>query len=530
MTELTSDLVLVTGATGYVGGRLVPRLLAAGYRVRCLVRDPNRLQGRPWLDQVEVVQGNVLQPDTLPDVMQQVGAAYYLIHSMSDSADFHDRDMRAARNFGQAASAAGVKRIIYLGGLGDPEADLSQHLRSRQQTGQALREGGVPVTEFRAGVIVGSGSVSFEMIRYLTERIPVMICPRWVFTRTQPIGIGNVLDYLVATLETPESAGQIIEIGGADVLTYGEMMSGYAEVRGLRRYLVPVPVLTPRLSSYWVHWMTPIPAEIARPLIQGLRNEVVVRDDSARRLFPHIQPLDYQTAVQRALERLDGRQVETAWSDALVTSQGDLTPVILTTQAGMIFERRQQVVGASVAAVYRAFSGLGGERGWLYFDWAWELRGLMDRLVGGVGLRRGRRDPDELRVGDALDFWRVEAVEPDKLLRLRAEMKVPGRAWLQFEVKPHQERTLLLQTAFFAPKGLFGWLYWSGLYPIHAAIFSGMIKQLGWLAETIQHDGEVPQAAIRAARRQRWLIGAALAGVAGFLLMSAAILRLRRHH
>jgi hypothetical protein len=257
---------------------------------------------------------------------------------------------------------------------------------------------------------------------------------------------------------------------------------------------------------------------------------VVVRDDSARRLFPHIQPLDYQTAVQRALERLDGRQVETAWSDALVTSQGDLTPVILTTQAGMIFERRQQVVGASVAAVYRAFSGLGGERGWLYFDWAWELRGLMDRLVGGVGLRRGRRDPDELRVGDALDFWRVEAVEPDKLLRLRAEMKVPGRAWLQFEVKPHQERTLLLQTAFFAPKGLFGWLYWYGLYPIHAAIFSGMIKQLGWLAETIQHDGEVPQAAIRAARRQRWLIGAALAGVAGFLLMSAAILRLRRHH
>jgi hypothetical protein len=338
-----------------------------------------------------------------------------------------------------------------------------------------------------------------------------------------------VLDYLVAALETPESAGKIIEIGGADVLTYGEMMSGYAEVRGLRRYLVPVPVLTPRLSSYWVHWMTPIPAEIARPLVQGLRNEVVVRDDTARQLFSHIQPMDYQTAVQGALERLDGRQVETAWSDALVTSQGDLTPVILTTQAGMIFERRQQVVDAPVAAVYRAFTSLGGERGWLYFDWAWQIRGLLDRLVGGVGLRRGRRDPDELRVGDALDFWRVEAVEPDQLLRLRAEMKVPGRAWLQFEVKPHREQTLLVQTAFFAPKGLFGWLYWYGLYPIHAAIFSGMIKQLGWLAETISHNGEVPQAAIRAAKRQRWLIGAALAGVAGLLLMAVAILRLRRH-
>jgi uncharacterized protein YbjT (DUF2867 family) len=528
MTEPKADLILVTGTTGYVGGRLVPRLLAAGYRVRCLVRDPARLQGRPWFEQVEVVQGNVLEPDTLPAAMQNVMAAYYLIHSMSGSADFHDRDIQAAQNFGRAAGAAEVERIIYLGGLGDPDTDLSQHLRSRQQTGQALQVGEVPVTEFRAGVVVGSGSVSFEMIRYLSERIPVMICPRWVYTKTQPISIRNVLDYLVAALETPASAGKIIEIGGADVLTYGEMMLEYADVRGLRRYLVPVPVLTPRLSSYWVHWMTPIPAEIARPLIQGLRNEVVVRDDTARRLFPQVESMGYRAAVSQALDRLEGRQVETAWSDALVTSQGDITPVMLTTQAGMVFERRQQLVEAPVEAVYRAFTGLGGQRGWLYFDWAWQIRGLLDRLVGGVGLRRGRRDPDELRVGDALDFWRVEAVEPNRLLRLRAEMKLPGLAWLQFEARPHQGQTLLLQTAFFAPKGLFGWLYWYGIYPIHTAIFSGMIKQVGWLAETIHRGGEVPPAAIRAAKRRRWTTGAVLAGAAGLLLMGVAISLLRR--
>ncbi len=525
--ESGTELILVTGATGYVGGRLVPRLLAAGYRVRCLVRDPARLQGRPWLAQVELLEGDVLRPESLAAAMQGVNAAYYLIHSMSGSADFHQRDLLAARNFGQAARAAGVKRLIYLGGLGEPEANLSRHLRSRQETGQALREAGVPVTEFRAAIIVGSGSVSFEMIRYLTERIPVMICPRWVFTRVQPIAIRNVLDYLAAALETPASAGQIIEIGGKDVLTYGQMMLGYAEVRGLRRYLLAVPVLTPRLSAYWVHWMTPIPAEIARPLIEGLRNEVVVRTDTARQLFPQIEPLDYRCAVQLALAKLEAGQVETAWSDALVTSQGDIPPVVLTTQAGMIIERRQQLVAAPPAAVFRAFTGLGGAQGWLYFDWAWEGRGLLDRMVGGVGLRRGRRDPVELRVGDALDFWRVEAVEADRLLRLRAEMKVPGRAWLQFEARPEQGQTRLIQTAFFAPKGLFGWLYWYGLYPIHSLIFSGLVQRLAWLAETHYH-GEPPLAARIAAKRQRQLIGAVLITLAGLLLIAAAILGWRR--
>ncbi|GAB4541244.1 MAG: SDR family oxidoreductase [Anaerolineae bacterium] len=476
--------VLVTGVTGYVGGRLVPRLLEAGYRMRCLARDPARLQGRPWLEEVEVVQGDMLEPSTLLAALQEIDAAYYLIHSMSGSADFHQRDLAAARNFGNAARAAGVQRIIYLGGLGDPEADLSQHLRSRQQTGQALREAGVPVTEFRAAIIVGAGSVSFEMIRYLTERIPVMICPRWVFTRVQPISVRDVLEYLVMALERPESQGKIVEIGGSDVLTYGEMMLGYAEVRGLRRILLPVPVLTPRLSSYWVHWMTPIPAGIARPLIEGLRNEVLVRDDTAGRLFPDIQPMDYQTAVRLALVNLEASQVETAWSDALVTSQRDVPPVALTIQDGMIIESRRRIVRATPADVCRAFTGLGGERGWLYANWAWRIRGMLDRMIGGVGLRRGRRHPDDVRAGDALDFWRVEAVEPDRLLRLRAEMKVPGDAWLQFEAVPQTENeTLLVQTAFFAPKGLTGFLYWYLLYPLHSLIFSGMIRNIARWAE-----------------------------------------------
>ena len=372
-----------------------------------------------------------------------------------------------------------MQRIIYLGGLGDPKADLSLHLRSRQETGRALAEAGVPVTEFRAAVIVGSGSVSFEMIRNLTERIPVMICPRWVFTRVQPIAIRNVLDYLAAALTVEASAGSVVEIGGADILTYGEMMMGYAAVRGLRRWLIPVPVLTPRLSSYWVHWMTPVPATIARPLIQGLRNEVIVRDDSARRLFPEITPMDYRKAVRQALDGLEAGEVETAWFDALSSSRGDAPTVMLRTQEGIIVERRQQEVEASPEAVFGVVASLGGERGWLYWDWAWRLRGLADRMVGGVGLRRGRRHPTEVRVGDALDFWRVEAVEPGRLLRLRAEMKLPGRAWLQLETRPlPNSRTQLLQTAFFAPKGLLGLLYWYVLYPFHSLIFSGMIRQI----------------------------------------------------
>jgi uncharacterized protein YbjT (DUF2867 family) len=480
MENLQPPLILVTGVSGYIGGRLVPRLLELGYRVRCLARDPARLQGRAWQTSVEIVGGDVLQPDSLAQAMQGVTAAYYLVHSLAGGADFHQRDMTAAQNFCTAAKAAGIKRIIYLGGLAEATLNLSEHLRSRQQTGDALRTAGVPVTEFRAGVIVGSGGLSFEMIRYLTERVPVMICPRWVYTRTQPIGIREVLEYLARALAVPESSGRIIEIGGAEIVTYGEMMSIYAEVRGLKRWMVPVPVLTPRLSSYWVHLVTPIPAVIARPLIEGLRNESIVHHPSALQLFPNIQPVGYRTAVEDALAQLQASHIETAWSDALSTSQNDVPPVTLTTLEGMVREHRQSLVSASTAEVFKIFTGLGGKRGWFYMTWAWEIRGLMDRLIGGVGLRRGRRDPDDLRVGDALDFWRVEAVEPGRMLRLRAEMIVPGKAWLQFQVTPRDDdKVLLSQTAFFAPKGLLGWLYWYGLYPIHALIFSGLIQQIG---------------------------------------------------
>lgn len=476
--------ILVTGATGYVGGRLVPQLLARGHAVRCMVRDPARLQGRPWAAQVEIVRGDVLDADSLAPVLAGIEVAYYLVHSLGAGPDFHDRDMRAARTFGEAAATAGVGRIIYLGGLGDATGALSEHLRSRQDTGASLGTAGVPVTEFRAAVIVGSGSVSFEMIRYLTERVPVMVCPNWVYTKIQPIGIRDVLSYLTEAVSTPASTGQVIEIGGSDVLTYGEMMTGYAAERGLTRWLLPVPILTPRLSSYWVHLVTPIPSAIARPLIEGLRNEVVVRDDRARELFPQIAPAGYLESVRRALARFDTENVETSWSDALTSSHPTSEPVLLTTQDGMVMERRQLIVNAAPERAFEVFSSLGGATGWLRLNWAWQLRGFLDRLVGGVGMRRGRRHSHHVRVGDAVDFWRVEAVEPGRLVRLRAEMKVPGRAWLEFQARTQEDgRTLVTQTAFFSPRGLFGLVYWYALYPIHGLIFGGMIREIGRRAE-----------------------------------------------
>lgn len=481
------QLCLVTGVTGYIGGRLVPWLLECGYRVRVLTRDIDRLQGRGWIEEVEVVEADVLNPETLPQAMQNVDVAYYLIHSMSGTKNesFHERDMQAARNFGKAASEYKLDRIIYLGGLGNPEDNLSKHLRSRQKTGECLREFGVPVTEFRAAIVVGSGSKSFEMMRYLTDRVPVMICPKWVYSKVQPIAIRNVLQYLVEALDIPETKNEIIQIGGKSVITYAEMMQIYARINNLKRFLIPVPVLSPRLSSYWVHWVTPIPSSLAQPLIEGLKNDVVVYDDKARKFFPDIELLSYEEAVKRALDKItDPREVETTWNDALLSSKGDERPVELETKEGLNIERRFRIVEASPEKVFKAFTSLGGEKGWLTFEWAWKLRGIADRMVGGVGFRRGRRDPSQLRVGDALDFWRVEAIRTNRLLRLRAEMKVPGRAWLEFQSMPDESgRTKLVQTAYFAPTGLPGLLYWYALYPLHSLIFSSMIEQVAKDAE-----------------------------------------------
>jgi uncharacterized protein YbjT (DUF2867 family) len=482
--ETSRPLVLVTGVTGYVGGRLVPRLLAAGYRVRCMVRDPSRLEGRRWRSQVDVVAGDVLDRASLPPAMVGVDLAFYLVHSMSSGHAFLARDLEGGRNFAESFRDAGGKRIIYLGGLGDSSSELSPHLRSRQQTGDALREAGVPVTEFRAAVIVGSGSLSFEIVRYITERVPVLICPTWVFTRIQPISTRNVLEYLVASLETPASTGRIIEIGGSEVVTYAEMMLGYARARGLHRRVVPVPFLTPGLSSGWVHLVTPVPRAIAQPLIEGLRNEVVLHNHEALTLFPSVVPMDYASSVSLALARLDAGRVETQWSDALGTSAEEALPLQLTTREGMELEIRQHVVRASPSTVFAVTASLGGDTGWLVWNWAWQLRGLMDRLLGGVGMRRGRRHPTELRAGDAVDFWRVERVETDRLIRLRAEMRVPGRAWLEFSMAPHENGgTLLTQTALFAPRGLLGLLYWYGISPAHGRIFGGLIKAVARRAE-----------------------------------------------
>ncbi len=479
--------VLVTGVTGYVGGRLVPRLLDAGYAVRVLVRgSAHRLDGRPWKDRVDIVIGDVLALETLGAAMRDIDAAYYLIHSMGGHSEFSARDAEAAKNFASAAAQAGVSNIIYLGGLGDPEAQLSEHLRSRQQTGDTLRQYDVPVTEFRAGMVVGSGSLSFEMMRNLTERIPIMIAPRWVYTNTQPIAIRDVLSYLVSALSTPASEGQIIEIGSPDIVTYADMMKTYARLRGLRRVIIRVPVLTPRLSSYWVHWMTPVPASVVKPLIEGLRNELVVRDHSAKRLFPDIDPIDFETAVRYALARIEEGDIETLWSDALASSQGDVKPFYLTQEQGMLIERRQMVVDAPQQAVYESFSGLGGDRGWPPHNWLWQLRGALDRLLGGVGMRRGRRHPTEIRQGEALDFWRVEMVDPGHLLRLRAEMKLPGQGWLQFEANEREDgQTDLVQTAYFDSRGLFGLLYWYGIYPLHGLVFSSMITAVAERARII---------------------------------------------
>ena len=483
---------LVTGATGYIGGRLVPRLLEAGLEVRCLVRDRERLRGKPWFDNVEVVEADVLEPETLSAAFAGVHTAYYLIHSMGAAeAGFENRDLKAAKNFAEAAKAAGVAHIVYLGGLGSGSKGMSKHLASRQQTGQALAEAGIPVTEFRAAIIVGSGSISFEMLRYLTERLPIMITPQWVSTKVQPIAIRDVLAYLQSALAIVPTGHQTVEIGGPDVITYRAMMLNYARARGLNRRMFSTPVLSPKLSSYWVNLITPIPASIARPLVEGLTSEVIVDDPEPAKAYK-VRPISYETAVKLALDRTTQGAVETLWSGALTAvPHGTPDSDKLQDTEGMLFDRRTRQFSASPENAFRAVVRIGGEEGWYTFDWLWQIRGVLDRLLGGVGMRRGRRDPNTLQAGDALDFWRVESVKSGDHLQLRAEMKVPGRAWLRFDVHDAGGgESTVRQTAFFEPKGLFGFLYWWTMYPFHLFIFPSMLAAIGKRAETLEREGQ----------------------------------------
>ncbi|MFO7609881.1 MAG: SDR family oxidoreductase [Candidatus Krumholzibacteriia bacterium] len=467
--------VLVTGATGYVGGRLRRRLEAAGARVRCLARDPQRLEGRIAAG-TEVVAGDVLAPATLPAALAGVDTAYYLVHSIGAASGFEARDREGATNFARAAAAAGVRRLVYLGGLGDDTAELSPHLRSRNEVGRILRESGVPTVELRASIVLGSGSLSFEMIRSLTERLPVMITPSWVRVLAQPIAVADLLDYLEAAATVPLAASRVYEIGGADRVSYGDLMREYARQRGLRRPMVPVPLLTPWLSSLWLGLVTPLYARIGRKLIQSIQHPTIVRDDAALRDFP-LRPVGMAEAIARALAA-ESRGPETRWCDA-VSSSGAERSLAGVRYRGRHLDARRLEVPVPPERAFAPIAALGGNRGWYAWDQLWRLRGALDLLVGGVGLRRGRSHPSELRVGDVLDCWRVEAVEPGRLLRLRAEMKLPGRAWLEFAVEPRPGGSLISQTAVFDPVGLGGLLYWYAVYPFHHFVFRDMLRGIG---------------------------------------------------
>jgi uncharacterized protein YbjT (DUF2867 family) len=501
--------VVVTGATGYIGGRLVPELLGRGHEVVCAVRSPEKLSGRAWSDQVEVAEIDVFAPDTLRAAFADADAVYFLVHSMDGADDFAARDHQAATNVRDAAADAGVARLVYLGGLGREGDDLSEHLRSRHEVGRVLASGPVPVTELRAAIIIGSGSASFEMLRHLVEVLPVMVTPRWVDTRCQPIAIRDVLRLLCEVLEVPATAGRVLEVGGPDVLTYREMMQTFAEVAGLRRRLIlPVPVLTPRLSSLWVGLVTPLPTGLARPLVGSLINEVVVTDQAASGLLSPAQ-LPFREALRLALQRIQDLEVATTWASAgpgvplsqlgaragggAATRNGrprsEVTDDAATPEdprpedpswAGgtVLTDRRRAVCAASPEQLFDVVRRVGGMEGYHAARFLWEVRGLLDKLVGGIGLRRGRRHPFELAVGEAVDFWRVEAFEPPHLLRLRAEMRVPGEAWLEYRVIELPEGSGLDQRARFHPRGLWGRIYWSALVPFHGLIFPRMAQEL----------------------------------------------------
>lgn len=478
--------ILVTGATGYLGGRLLDALVSSGRSLRAMARRPDFLAARVRSD-IEVVEGDVLRPETLPAALDGIDVAYYLVHSMGSTGDFEEQDREAAANFARAAKQGGVRRIVYVGGLGD-EDELSPHLASRQEVGRILRESGVQTLEFRASIIIGSGSLSYEMIRALVGRLPVMITPKWVDTRAQPIAIEDVIEYLIEAIDYPGTESEVFEIGGSDQASYRDIMTEYARQMGLRRRFITVPVLTPRLSSLWLGLVTPIYARVGRKLIDSLKNPTVVRDDKALRAFD-VRPRGLPAAIERARLNEDREFAHTRWSDAL--SSSGMSPSWGGVRVGSrIVDSRSIEVSVPPVAAFAPVRRIGGARGWYYADFLWCIRGWLDLLVRGPGLRRGRRDPETPAVGDTLDFWRVEAYEPDRLLRLFAEMKVPGRAWLQFEVQPTETGSSIRQTAEFHPKGLFGRLYWYALYPLHEPIFAGMLRRIAAAAEADVSSGK----------------------------------------
>ena len=470
---MPGPLRLVTGASGYVGGRLLRVLHERGDRVRCMARRPDELRAHVP-EGVDVVRGDVLDPTSLENVLSGVHTAFYLIHAMASPRDFEREEREGAVNFARAARAAGVRHIIYLGGLGR-DNELSQHLTSRHEVGRLLRESGVPTLELRASIIMGSGSLSFELVRSLVERLPVLITPLWVTQRTQPIAVGDLLSYLVAATDLPIAGSEIVEIGGLDRVSYLDLMREFAAQRGLRRLFVRVPVLTSWLSSRWLGLVTPVYARVGRKLIDSLRSETVVTSTRAAELFPDIRVVGMHEAIRSALANEDRDFAETRWSDAL-SSVGTSPPFGGEPAGSRLVDSRSAAVPGTPNAAFRPIERIGGAVGWYYGDWLWRIRGRLDLLVGGAGMRRGRRNPLALLPGDAVDFWRVEAVEPGRMLRLRAEMKLPGRAWLQFEVEGHGGHSVIRQTAIFEPRGLAGLMYWYALYPIHQLIFAGMLR------------------------------------------------------